>query len=102
MSGDVWYQVQEYLVTGKAFSGLMVIKRLSLCSQEEADTRMLLHAQDAACTRWFETHHSATVDTEVVMAVSMLSKIAASDLGRFGVSKYFRYLAIHESLMEHL
>ena len=71
--------------------------RLSPCTQEEADTRMLLHAQDAA-QDGLRRAMLRTVDTDVVViAIFMFPEIAASELWvAFGVGKYFRYLAIHE------
>ena len=71
--------------------------RLSPCTQKESDTRMLLHAQDAA-QDGLRRVMLRTVDTDVVViAIFIFPEIAASELWvAFGVGKYFRYVAIHE------
>jgi hypothetical protein len=73
------------------------LARLAPCSQEEADTRLLLHAADAVqkgCTKIT----IRTVDTDVVvLAVASFSKIGPDELWiAFGAGSSFRYIAIHE------
>ncbi|CAB3998852.1 Hypothetical predicted protein [Paramuricea clavata] len=73
------------------------LARLAPCSQEEADTRLLLHVADAVqkgCTKIT----IRTVDTEVVvLAVASFSKIGPDELWiAFGAGSSFRYIAIHE------
>ena len=75
------------------------LARLAPCSQEEADTRLLLHVADAVqkgCKK--VTIH--TVDTDVVvLAVALFSKIAPDELWvAFGVGSRFWYIAIHKML----
>ena len=76
------------------------ISSLAPCSHEEADTRMLLHVQDA-----LQQGHKKillrTVDTDVlVLAVAFLQQV--TDLEHldlwvaFGTGNNFRYIAAHE------
>ena len=69
---------------------------LSPCKHEEADTRMILHANDAANT--CKTILIRTVDTDVVViATANFSQLNVDTLWiGFGVGKHFRYIAIHE------
>lgn len=70
---------------------------LSPCSQEEADTRMILHAADADQTGIKRTI-IRTVDTHVVvLATANTQQITCDELGiAFGAGKHFRYIAVHE------
>jgi len=67
-------------------------------NQEEADTRMLLHASHAAQ----HGHHAIliqTVDTDVVvLSVSLAQEFQSEDKLwlAFGAGRSFRYLAAHE------
>ena len=69
---------------------------LSPCSHEEADTRMLLHAADAAKT--LKHVMIRTVDTDVVvLAVAFLEQLHLDTLWiAFGVGKNFHYIAAHD------
>ncbi len=73
------------------------LARLAPCSQEEADTRLLLHAADAVHKGCMKVT-IRTVDTDVVvLAVASFSKIATDELWlAFGVGSSFRYIPIHE------
>ena len=71
---------------------------LSPCTHEEADTRLLLHANHAALHGHLKTL-IRTVDTDVVvLAVSVAATLGAGyELWlAFGTRKHFRYLAGHE------
>jgi len=67
-------------------------------NQEEVDTRMLLHASDAAK----HGHHAIlirTVDTDVVvLSVSLAQELQSEDKLwlAFGTGQSFRYLAANE------
>jgi hypothetical protein len=71
-------------------------QRMSKCSHEEADTRIMLHAQDAS-----RCGHKKIIirtnDTDVVaLAISNVNNINANELWiAFGTGKNFRYLAAH-------
>jgi len=70
---------------------------LSLCSHEEADTRMLLHVADLVhngCQKVM----IRTVDTDVVvLAVAFAQNIPCSELWlSFGTGKNHRYISAHE------
>ena len=70
---------------------------LAPCSQDEADTRLLLHAADAVQTRCKKvTIH--TVDTGVVvLAVASFSKIDHDELRTtFGFGTKFLYIAVRD------
>jgi len=69
---------------------------LSPCSHEEADTRMLLHAADAAKT--LKHVMIRTVDTDVVvLAVAFFEQLHLDTLWiAFGVGKNFHYIAAHD------
>ena len=73
------------------------LAHLAPCSQEEADTRLLLHVTDAV-QKGCRKVTIRTVDTDVVvLAVASFSKIAPGELWvAFGVKSSFRYIAIHE------
>ena len=70
---------------------------VSPCTHEEVDTRIVLHARDAA-----ESGHSSILikasDIDiVVICVSLLDKIGAEELYvEYGTSKNLRLLPIHE------
>lgn len=68
---------------------------LSPCSHEEADTRMILHAADAAKT--LKHVMIRTVDTDVVvLAVSFFEQLHLDTLWiAFGVGKNFHYISAH-------
>ena len=70
---------------------------LSPCNREEADTRLLLHAADAA-KNGLKKIMLRTVDTDVVViAVSTFRDLGLSELWiAFGVGKHFCYIAAHE------
>ena len=70
---------------------------LTPCSQEEADTRLFLHAADAV-QKGRKKVTIRTVDTDVVvLAVASFSKIGPDELWiAFGVRSNFRYIAVHE------
>ena len=69
---------------------------LSPCTHEEADTRLLLHAADAAKCG-FRKIMLQTVDTDVVaVAIAAFHHLVVSELWiAFGVGKHLRYLPIH-------
>ncbi len=70
---------------------------LAPCSHEEADTRMMVHAADAAASG-YSSILIRSVDTDVVaLAVAVIDKIEASELWvLFGTGKNERMLPIHE------
>ena len=76
------------------------VENLAPCSQEEADTRLLLHAADAVqkgcsniCIR--------TVDTDVVvLAIAKFAQVNPNKLWlAFGSKTNFRYIPIHEIVL---
>ena len=71
--------------------------RLSPCSQEETDTRLLLDAADAV-QKGCKKVAILTVDTDVVMfAVASFSMTVPDQfLFAFGVASNCRYIAVHE------
>ena len=73
------------------------VSALSPCSHEEADTRMILHAADAAA-RGIKRICIKTVDTDVVvLAVAYKQHIACKELWvAFRTGKHFRYIPTHE------
>ena len=73
------------------------IAGLAPCSHEEADTRMLLHVEDAT-KQGYTTVSIRTVDTDViVIAVSAAERLSIDELWvAFGTGKSFRFLAVHE------
>ena len=74
-----------------------VVDALKPCSHEEADTRMLLHAANAAVSG-----HSRilikTVDKDViVIATACFHKMSCAELWiAFGTGQHIRYLSIHD------
>lgn len=73
------------------------LARLAPCSQEEVDTRLLLHVADAV-QKGCKKVTIRTVDTDgVVLAVASFSKTAPDEVWVvFGVGSSFRYIAVHE------
>lgn len=69
---------------------------LQPCTQEEADSRMALHVQDAT-SRGLKKIMIRTNDTDVVvLAVSLFHAISIDELWvAFGAGKSFRYLPVH-------
>lgn len=67
------------------------------CTQEEADTRIMLHVY-VASQGGYRRVMIRTIDTDVVaLAVSKLQDIVVDELWvAFGTGKHFRYLAIHD------
>ncbi|KAK3742923.1 hypothetical protein QZH41_015294 [Actinostola sp. cb2023] len=73
------------------------LSNLEPCTQEEADTRILLHVLDASLSG----HRKImirTIDTDVVvLAISIFHVISVDELWiSYGTGRNFRYLAIHE------
>ena len=71
---------------------------LQSCSQEEADTRMLLHVKDAM-NCGFKSVMIRTVDTDVVVvAVALFQGLPNIEQLwiAFGTCNDFRYIPIHE------
>lgn len=70
---------------------------LAPCSHEEADTRMLLHVEDAV-RQGYRKVSIRTVDTDVVvLAVTAAGRLDIDELWvAFGTGKNFRFLAAHE------
>ena len=67
------------------------------CSQEEADTRIFLHASDAV-SKGYRKVSVRTVDTDIViLAISMFNEMNLEELWlAFGTGSNFRYIPIHE------
>ena len=67
------------------------------CTHEEADTRILLHLDDAVKEGYTKVS-IRTVDTDVlVLAVTAAQRLNIAELWvAFGAGKTFRYLAAHE------
>ena len=80
------------------FPAQCYLTRLAPCSQEEADTRLLLHVADAVQKGRSKDVTICTVDTDVVLpAVALFDKTAADELWiALGTGSSFRYLAVHE------
>lgn len=70
---------------------------LSPCNHKEADTRVILHAVDAA-RKWACKILIRTVDTDVVvLAIAYFFSIQAEEVRvAFGTGKKFRYIPIHK------
>lgn len=70
---------------------------LAPCLHEEADTRIFVHAADAA-RNGHRTLLVRTVDTDVVViAIALVGRMNVDELWiAFGSGKSFRYLAVHE------
>ena len=73
------------------------IAGLAPCTHEEADTRMLLHVEDAT-KQGYTKVSIRTVDTDVVvLAVAAAQRLSIDELWvAFGTGKSFRFLAAHE------
>ena len=73
------------------------IAGLDPCTQEEADTRMLLHVEDVV-KQGYTNVSIRTVDTDViVLAVAAAERLSIDELWvAFGTGKSFRFLAAHE------
>ena len=72
------------------------LDNLQPCKHEEADTRIFLHAQDAA-KEGYRKMMVRTVDTDVVvLGISIMQQLDVTELWiAFGVGKSFRYLSVH-------
>ena len=70
---------------------------LAPCTHEEADTRILLHLEDAV-KQGYNKVSIRTVDTDVVvLAVALAQRLNIAKLWiAFGAGKNFRYLPAHE------
>lgn len=77
------------------------LRSLSPCSHKEADTRLFLHAADAA-QKGYRKLSLHTVDTNVVvLAIAMFHRIDPEELWMaFGTASNFRYIPIHEIVMD--
>ena len=88
-----------YATNGKIFLSTndVDVTKLSPCSHEEADTRLLLHARDAV-QKGYRKLCIRTVDTDVViLAIAMFSQINPDELWlAFGIKLHFRYIPFHE------
>ena len=70
---------------------------ISPCNHEEADTRVIIHAFDAA-RKGSQKLLIRTVDTDIlVLAIAYVERLGVQELWvAFGTGKKFRYLAAHE------
>ena len=73
------------------------VSDLAPCTHEEADTRILLHLEDAA-RKEYKTVLIRTVDTDVVLlAIAAVDHPDISELWiAFDTGKKFQYFVIHE------
>ena len=73
------------------------VSRLTPCAHEEADTRTILHLEDAV-TEGFNKISIRTVDTDVVvLAVAAAQRHGNTEIWiAFGTGKSFRFLPAHE------
>ena len=73
------------------------VSGLAPCTHEEADTRMLLHLEDAV-RHGHNIVSIRTVDTDVVvLAITSAQRLNIAELWvAFGVGKNFRFIAAHE------
>ena len=70
---------------------------LQLCNHEEFDTRVLLHARNAAKNGHRQILIRANNTDVIVLAISFFVYIRADKMWvTFGVGKTFRYIAIHD------
>ena len=76
------------------------VSGLAPCTHEEADTRILLHVQDAV-RQGYTKVSIRTVDTDVVvLAVTAAERLEIEELWiAFATGKNFRYVAAHEIAM---
>ena len=72
------------------------VEFLAPCTHKEEDTRMILHAKDAAQTA--KNIMIRTVDTDVVaIAMAYFQDLTVDSLWiGFGTGKHFHYIAVHE------
>ena len=91
---------KEFITTQD--SGVLCINHpdvsdLAPCTHEEANTRIILHLEDAA-RKEYETVLIRTVDTYVVvLAIAVVDHPDISELSiTFDTGKNFQYFAIHE------
>jgi len=79
------------------FSGNNDFESLQPCLHEEADTRLVLHAANAA-KAGYKKIAIRTVDTDVlVIAISTWQEMQCEELWlAFGTGKKYRYIAVHE------
>ena len=89
---------KEFITTQD--SGVLCINHPDVsapCTHEEADTRIILHLEDAA-RKEYKTVLIRTVDTDVVvLAIAAADYLDISELWiAFGAGKNFQYFAIHE------
>ena len=70
---------------------------ISPCNHEEADTRVIIHAFDAA-RKGSQKLLIRTVDTDIlVLAIAYVERLGVQELWvAFGTGKKFRYLAAYE------
>ncbi|KAG0725800.1 hypothetical protein GWK47_037891 [Chionoecetes opilio] len=73
------------------------VSALAPCTHEEADTRILLHLQDAV-QQGYSKVSIRTVDTDVVvLAIASANRLNISELWiAFGAGKSFRFIAAHD------
>ena len=79
-------------------SSLLYTRRdLAPCNDEEADTRIFVHARDAS-VNGMKKILIRTVDTDVViLAIAFAKKLEVEELWvAFGVGKHLRYFPIHK------
>ncbi|KAG0723068.1 hypothetical protein GWK47_043326 [Chionoecetes opilio] len=83
--------------TGVLCSNRQDVSALAPCTHEEADTRILLHLQDAV-QQGYSKVSIRTVDTDVVvLAIASANRLNISELWiAFGAGKSFRFIAAHE------
>ncbi|KAG0717130.1 hypothetical protein GWK47_008210 [Chionoecetes opilio] len=91
----------KHLITTQDYSVLCSnrqdVSALAPCTHEEADTRILLHLQDAV-QQGYSKVSMRTVDTDVVvLAIASANRLNISELWiAFGAGKSFRFIAAHE------
>lgn len=71
--------------------------QLEACAQEEADTRMLLHASDLVAAGYTKLL-IRTVDTDVVvLAIAFFQTLSCAELWiAFGTGQHYRYIPVHK------
>ncbi len=76
---------------------MCLILNLAWCSQEEADSRMILHLCDAVQHGYMKAI-IRTLDTDfVVLSIAVVHQIGIAELWlAFGTGKHYRYIAAHE------
>ena len=90
-------QVISTCHTGMLCTQSRDVSGLAPCTHEEADTRILLHLEDAV-KQGYNKVSIRTVDTDVVvLAVASAHRLNIAELWiAFGAGKKFRYLPAHE------